>query len=162
LSTQTKIRNAEEQDIPVILNFIRQLAEYEKLSHEVVVNEELIKKSLFLSDHKAAYCILAFSDNQPAGFALYFKNFSTFKGRPGIYLEDLFVDPKYRGKGIGKKLLQELARRALESNFARLEWSVLDWNTPAIQFYESIGAKKMEEWFTFRMTEEAMTQFIDQ
>ncbi|MBC87335.1 MAG: N-acetyltransferase [Bdellovibrionaceae bacterium] len=162
MSTQTKIRNAEEQDIPVILNFIRQLAEYEKLSHEVVVNEELIKKSLFLSDHKAAYCILAFSDNQPAGFALYFKNFSTFKGRPGIYLEDLFVDPKYRGKGIGKKLLQELARRALESNFARLEWSVLDWNTPAIQFYESIGAKKMEEWFTFRMTEEAMTQFIDQ
>ena len=162
MSTQTKIRNAEEQDIPVILNFIRQLAEYEKLSHEVVVNEELIKKSLFLSDHKAAYCILAFSDTQPAGFALYFKNFSTFKGRPGIYLEDLFVDPKYRGKGIGKKLLQELARRALESNFARLEWSVLDWNTPAIQFYESIGAKKMEEWFTFRMTEEAMTQFIDQ
>ena len=162
MSTQTKIRNAEEQDIPVILNFIRQLAEYEKLSHEVVVNEELIKKSLFLSDHKAAYCILAFSDNQPAGFALYFKNFSTFKGRPGIYLEDLFVDPKYRGKGIGKKLLQELARRALESNFARLEWSVLDWNPPAIQFYESIGAKKMEEWFTFRMTEEAMTQFIDQ
>ncbi|HWE97067.1 MAG TPA: GNAT family N-acetyltransferase [Tepidisphaeraceae bacterium] len=149
------IRPATTADVPLILELIRGIAEYEKLSHEVVATEDLLREHLF-GPRPAAEVLLAFVDGRSAGFALYFPNFSTFLGRPGVYLEDLYVRPEWRGKGIGKALLREVARVAASRNCGRLEWSVLDWNEPAIQFYKSLGAVPMDEWTVHRVTGDAL------
>ena len=149
------LRAATSGDVPVILTCIRGLAEYEKLAHEVVATEALLRETLFGS-RPAAEVILAFHDDDAAGFALFFHSYSTFLARPGIYLEDLFVLPAFRGQGVGKLLLARLARLALDRGCGRLEWSVLDWNVDAIRFYESIGARAMSEWTTNRVTGQAL------
>ena len=149
------LRPATPQDAALILSFIRQLAEYERLGHEVVATEADLERDLF-GAHPAAEVILGFSDGEPAGFALFFHNYSTFLGRPGIYLEDLFVVPAHRGKGLGKTLLVHLARLAVARNCGRLEWSVLDWNEPALQFYRSLGAVGLDEWTVHRVAGPAL------
>jgi GNAT superfamily N-acetyltransferase len=154
-----RIAPATERDVPLILNFIRKLAEYEKLAHQVVATEDMLRDELFGS-RPAAEVLIAYWDEEPAGFALFFHNFSTFLGRRGIYLEDLFVDPAQRGKGIGKALLIHLAKIAKERACGRLEWSVLDWNKPAIDFYKSLGAVPLEDWTQFRLTGEALEKTI--
>lgn len=146
------IRKATENDIPTILHLITQLAIYEKLEHEVVATEETLKQTIFVQNY--AEVIIGEEDGQPVGFALFFHNYSTFLSKPGIYLEDLFVEVAHRGKSYGKKLLAELARIAKERNCGRVEWSVLNWNTPSIEFYKSLGAKPMDEWMVYRMTEQ--------
>lgn len=145
------IRFATERDVPLILKFIRGLAEYEKLTHEVTATEELLRRTLF-GDRQVAEVIVGDYEGEPVGFALFFHNFSTFLGRPGIYLEDLFVKPEARGRGFGRVLLTYLAKLARERNCGRVEWSVLDWNEPAIGFYKSLGATPMEEWTIYRLT----------
>lgn len=149
------IRPATEQDVPVILAFVKDLAIYEKLEHEVVANEALFREHLF-GDRPVAEVLIAEWDHEAVGFALFFNNFSTFLGRPGIYLEDLFVLPAMRGRGVGKSLLAYLAQLAVSRGCGRLEWSVLDWNEPAIQFYRSIGAAPMDEWTVQRLTGAAL------
>lgn len=155
------IRPATAADVAVILELIRGLADYEKLSSEVLATEEMLARSLFPSDGAppAAYCVLAESDGVAAGFALYFFNYSTFLARPGLYLEDLFVRPEFRGRGFGKALLLHLAKLANARGCGRMEWSVLDWNQPAIEFYESLGAKRMKEWQICRLTGETLRQY---
>ncbi len=143
------IRESDEHDIDLIISFIKELAVYEKMLDEVVVTNELLHEQLFVK--KTSHCVLAFEGEHPVGFALYFYNFSTFLGKNGLYLEDLFVKPVYRGKGYGKKILFHLLAIAKQQNCGRMEWSVLDWNTPAIDFYKSLGAKAMDEWTVFRM-----------
>ena len=150
-----RIVPATERDVAVILNFIRKLAEYEKLSHQVAATEELLRDTLF-GGRRVAEVLIAYLGDEPAGFALFFHNFSTFLGRPGIYLEDLFVEPAHRGKGIGKALLTEIAKIARERNCGRLEWAVLDWNRPAIDFYRGLGAVPLEDWTLFRVTGEVL------
>lgn len=147
------IRFAEEKDLDVIFNLIKELAEYEKLSGEVSVTKDILKKNLF-GERKFAEVIIAEVEGTPAGQALFFHNFSTFKGKPGIYLEDLYVKPEYRGKGIGKSLLNKLIETAKERNCARVEWAVLDWNKPAIDFYKKLGAVEMSDWLIYRFTED--------
>ncbi len=149
------IRQATEQDIPTILSFIRALAEYERLTHEVVATEESLRKTLF-GPRSYAEVVLACANGEPVGFALFFHNYSTFLGKPGIYLEDLFVLPDARGRGIGKSLLVWLARTAVERDCGRLEWAVLDWNEPSIGFYKSLGAVLKSEWQIFRLTGDAL------
>ena len=146
------IRETTEKDVPQIFQLIRELAEYEKLSDSVTADEELLKKSLFGQD-KYAYVIFAEYEGKIAGQALYFFNFSTFKGKPGIYLEDLYVRPEFRKNGIGKALLNYLIELARQKNCGRVEWVVLDWNQSAIDFYKSMGAKPMNDWIVFRLTE---------
>ena len=148
--SQIQFRFATPQDIPQILTYIKGLAEYEKMSDQVVATEELLQEWLF--DKKKAEVLLAEYQGNPAGFALFFHNFSTFLGRAGIYLEDLYVLPEYRGKGLGKGLLKKLAAIAVERGCGRLEWSCLDWNQPSIDFYRSMGAVPMEEWTVYRLT----------
>lgn len=145
------IRKAEPGDIPVIINLIKELAEFEKLSHLVTDSEEGLRESLF-GKEKFVEVYLAEYDGNIAGQALFFKNYSTFLGKPGIYLEDLYVKPEFRGKGIGKALLMKVISIAKERNYGRVEWSVLDWNKPAIDFYNSIGAVMLDEWKIFRLT----------
>jgi len=145
------LRSATADDAGLILDFIRQLAEYENLTHEMVTNEDQLRQSLF-GQRRVAEVVIASFDGEPAGFALFFHNFSTFLGRPGIYLEDLFVIPALRGQGIGQVLLSHLARLAVERGCGRLEWWVLDWNEPAIRFYERLGAQAMDEWTVFRLS----------
>lgn len=152
MSVELQIRQATIDDVSTILFFIRSLAEYEKLTHEVSATEELLKETLF-SGKVNAYALLGFWNSQPVCFAIYFYNFSTFKGKPGLYLEDVFVLPEMRGKGFGKQMLIELAKIAKANNCGRFEWSVLDWNEPAIRFYKSLGAKPMNEWTVFRLDE---------
>jgi GNAT superfamily N-acetyltransferase len=142
--------------VPVIAELIRGLARFEKLGHEVVMTEELLAAGLF-SARPYAEVVLAEDDGRPVGFALFFHNFSTFLGRPGIYLEDLFVLPEHRGKGIGRTLLAHLARLAVERGCGRMEWAVLDWNRDAIQFYERLGARPNSDWTVYRLTGEALT-----
>lgn len=149
------IKAATIDDVPVILSFIKKLADYEKLSHLVSATEEGLQAVLF-GARPYAETLIAYHENQPVGFALFFHNFSTFLGKPGIYLEDLFVDVEQRGKGFGKALLAHLAKLAQERDCGRLEWSVLNWNTPSIKFYESLGAEPMNEWTVYRMTGEAL------
>jgi GNAT superfamily N-acetyltransferase len=151
------IRAATRADVPVILELIQGLAEYEKLAHECVATEAAITESLF-GARPQAEVIIATADGTPAGFALFFPSYSTFLARQGIYLEDLFVKPAFRGRGIGKKLLIHLAGIAVERKCGRLEWSVLDWNKDAIRFYESLGAKAMDEWTVYRVTGPALAQ----
>jgi GNAT superfamily N-acetyltransferase len=152
---ELRIVSASEGDVAVILSFIRKLAEYEKLSTQVAATEELLRETLF-GARRVAEVLIAYLGDEPAGFALYFHNFSTFLGRPGIYLEDLFVEPVHRGKGIGKALLVEIAKIAKDRNCGRLEWSVLDWNQPAIEFYRRLGAIPMDDWTMFRVTGESL------
>ncbi len=154
-NTQTHLRPATIDDVPLILQYICELAEYERMLDQVVATEEMLRETLF-GPRPAAEVILCFDGENAAGFALFFHNFSTFRGRPGIYLEDLFVRPEYRGRGYGKMLLQALARLCVERNCARLEWAVLDWNTPSIEFYKSLGAVPMDEWKVFRLTGERL------
>jgi GNAT superfamily N-acetyltransferase len=149
------IRPANPADVPIIARLIRALAEYEKLSHEVVLREEDLHRHLF-GERRHAEVLLAEDEGRVVGFALFFHNYSTFLARPGIYLEDLFVLPESRGRGYGKALLSHLARVAVERGCGRFEWSVLDWNTPSIEFYESRGAVPQEGWTVFRVTGEAL------
>ncbi|OWK73960.1 GNAT family N-acetyltransferase [Flavobacteriaceae bacterium JJC] len=144
-----QIRKATENDTPVIFDLIKKLAVYEKLENDVITSVEELRKNIFSNNF--AKVLIAEEDGNPVGFALYFYNFSTFVGKPGIYLEDLFVEPEHRGKGYGKSLLIELAKIAKAENCGRFEWSVLDWNTPSIEFYKALGAKPMEEWTVFRL-----------
>ena len=149
------IRPATVEDVPSIAAMIRELAEYEHLSHEVSLDERLLAEHLF-GDRPYAQVLIAQDGAAIAGFALFFHNYSTFLGRPGIYLEDLFVRPAHRKHGHGKALLKQVAKLALERVCGRLEWSVLDWNTPSIEFYRSLGAKPMDEWTIYRVTGEQL------
>ncbi len=151
------IRPAERGDTALVFNFIRKLAEYEKLADEVVATEADIYEALFGATPRCV-CDLAFWDRKPAGFALWFYNFSTFRGKAGIYLEDLFVEPALRGHGIGKALLKHLAQRCLTEDLPRLQWWVLDWNKPSIDFYKSLGAEPQDEWTVFRVSGEALAR----
>ncbi|MBI5769831.1 MAG: GNAT family N-acetyltransferase [Verrucomicrobia bacterium] len=155
------LRSANAADVPLILDFIRALADYEKLSAEVTATAAQLRATLFPADGApVAHCVLAFAaDGAPAGFALYFFNYSTFLARPGLYLEDLFVKPEFRGRGYGKALLLHLARLAVRRGCGRMEWSVLDWNQPAIEFYESLGARRLKEWQICRLTGAALAQY---
>ena len=149
------IRKAGKEDVQLILGFIKKLAEYEHLSHEVVATPSDLDRYLF-GDEKVAEVVIGYEGELPVGFALFFHNFSTFLGKPGIYLEDLFVLEEHRGKGYGTELLAHLAALALERNCGRLEWAVLDWNEPSIEFYKSLGARMMNEWIVNRMTGESL------
>ncbi|HLJ73939.1 MAG TPA: GNAT family N-acetyltransferase [Thermoanaerobaculia bacterium] len=152
-----EIREATEADVPLILQFIKDLAEYERLAHKVVASEEGLRRTLF-GNPRFAEVVLAREDGEDVGFALFFHNYSTFLGSPGIYLEDLFVKPSMRGRGIGKALLGHLAHLATERGCGRVEWAVLDWNAPSIEFYKSIGAAPLDDWIIFRLTGEALTR----
>lgn len=155
-----KIREANEKDTLLILDFIKQLSIYEKLPNEVKATEEILHNSLFIE--KRAKVIVAIEDGKEVGFALYFYNFSTFMGRPGLYLEDLFVLESHRGKGYGKMLLSYLANIAIKENCTRFEWIVLDWNTPSINFYKSFGAAPLEDWTVFRLEGEKLHNLANQ
>ena len=150
-----QIRNASEQDVPLILQMIKGLAEYEKLSDQVVATEDGLREALF-GAHPSAEVVVGYAGDQPAGFALFFHNFSTFLGQRGLYLEDLFVLPEWRGRGLGRMLLAHLARIAVERNCGRMEWSVLDWNEPAMRVYRGIGATPLDDWTICRLTGDAL------
>lgn len=157
----TRLRAARPEDAALILELIRGLAEYERLAHQVVASEESLTRWLF-GERPMAEVLIAEHEGAAAGFALYFHNFSTFLGQPGIYLEDLFVRPTLRGRGIGRLLLSQLARLAVERGCGRLEWSVLDWNEPAIGFYRALGAEAMDEWTVYRVTGSALRELAAQ
>lgn len=154
------IREAVREDAPQILEFIKDLAAYEKMSDDVVATVEDIEHTVFAEQPKA-HCLIAEYDGQSAGFALYFYSYSTFLGKHGIYLEDLFVKPDFRGKRIGLGLLKYLSKVAVDNDCKRLDWSVLDWNEPAINFYDSIGAKPQKEWLGYRLTGESLSSFAE-
>jgi len=150
------IREAKLGDEAIILGFIKELAAYEKLSHEVIATEDHLRRTIFVAQPKA-FALIAEVDGEPVGFALYFFNYSTFMGRHGLYLEDLYVRESMRGGGFGKALLSRLAQIALDNDCGRMDWSVLDWNAPSIAFYKSLGAIAMDEWTVFRLTGEALS-----
>ncbi len=154
------LRFAEEQDAEQILELILALAEFEKLSHEVVADADTLRRTLF-GKRRVAEVLIAEYAGRTAGFALFFQSFSTFVGRPGIYLEDLFVKPEFRGNGIGREILAFLARLAVERNCGRLEWAVLDWNTRAIEFYKRLDARPMGDWTVFRLTGESLRNLAE-
>ena len=147
-----EIREAVEADIPLLLHYIKELAEYEKLSDIVEADKEVLRESMF-GDDSNTKALLAFYDDEPVGFAVYFYNFSSFVGRMGLYLEDLYIDPTMRGKGFGKAMLKRLAQIAVEKKCGRMEWVVLDWNESAIEFYKKLGAEKLDAWTTYRFNE---------
>jgi len=149
-----KLRFAEPNDVPLILGFIKELADYEKMSNDVVATEDVLRESLF--ERKIAEVIIGEYNNKPVGFALFFHNFSTFLGRPGIYLEDLYVKPEMREKGIGKVILSYLAKLAIDRKCGRLEWCCLDWNEPSIKFYKQLGAVSMDDWIVHRLSHGAL------
>jgi len=155
------IRAARPEDSALVFALVRELADYEKLSHEVDATEEMIAAALFCEQPRL-YCDIAEWEDVAAGFAVWFLNFSTFRGRPGIYLEDVFVRPEFRGRGIGKALLTRLARRCVHEGWTRFEWAVLDWNAPSIAFYKSIGAQVLDEWKICRLSGEALSRFAAQ
>jgi len=155
MAPDLRIEPATRDDVPLIVDLVKKLAAYERLEHEVVATEEDFREALFGAT-RAAEALLAYSGGQPVGFALYFSTFSTFVGRPGIYLEDIFVEPAHRGQGIGAALLARIAKIACDRNCGRLEWSVLTWNEPAIGFYERLGAQRMEGWRVFRLAGAAL------
>jgi GNAT superfamily N-acetyltransferase len=152
-----KIEKATAADVPLILSFIKGLAEYERLTHDVVATEETLRDTLF-GEKPFAEVVIAYDMDEAVGFALFFHNYSTFMARPGIYLEDLYVRPEARGKGFGRALLVHLAHLAKQRGCGRLEWAVLDWNEPAIKLYKSLGAVPMSEWTTFRLTGEDLSK----
>jgi GNAT superfamily N-acetyltransferase len=149
-----RIEPASERDLPLILKLIRNLAEYERIAHAVIATEETLRESLFTK--RVAEVLIGYAGDEPAGFAVFFQTFSTFLGVPGMYLEDIFVEPRWRRKGLGRQLLVRLATIANERGYGRVEWSVLDWNEPAISFYKALGAKPMDEWTMFRLTGESL------
>ena len=152
------VRPAEKRDVGVIMGFIRELADYERLAHEVIADEVSLERFLF-GDRPAAEALIAEYETTPVGFALFFHTFSTFVGRPGLYLEDLYVRPNMRGKGFGTLLLRHVAQLARERDCGRLEWAVLDWNEPAIRFYENLGARAMDDWTVYRLTDANLSEF---
>jgi GNAT superfamily N-acetyltransferase len=154
------IRSATEKDVPIILDLIKQLADYERLSHEVTATEEEIRDTLF-GARPAAEVLLASSEGDTVGFAVFFTNYSTFVAKPGLYLEDLFVKPHARGKGIGKALLARLAKIALERNCGRVQWEVLNWNKPSLGFYDALGAVPLSEWTTYRLDGEPLARLAE-
>ena len=149
-----RLEHATERDLPLILSLIRELADYEKMLDAVVATEEILRESLF--ERRVAEVVIGYSGDEPAGFAIFFRTFSTFLGVPGMYLEDLFVRPQFRRHGLGRQFLVHLARIATERRYGRIEWSVLDWNELAIGFYKGLGAKPMDEWTVFRLTGESL------
>ncbi len=153
------LRNAQRNDVGLILQFIRELADYEKMLSEVVADEATLEEWIF--DKQKAEVIFALEGEKEVGFALYFHNFSTFLGRAGIYLEDLYVKPEYRGKGYGKAILKKLASIAVERGCGRLEWWCLDWNKPSIDFYRSLGAEPMDDWTVYRIAGETLTNLAE-
>ena len=157
MNTDINFRYAERKDVALILQFIKELAEYEHMSDEVVANEELLEEWIF--DKKKAEVIFALEGQKEVGFALFFHNFSTFLGRAGLYLEDLFVRPEYRGRGYGKGILKKLASIAVERGCVRLEWCCLDWNQPSIDFYLSLGAQPLSDWTIYRIAGEKLLDF---
>jgi len=161
IKTDFEIRQAEEEDVPEILELIKALAEFENLSDEVVATEELLKITLF-GKNSPAEVQIAYDKNKTLGFALYFRTFSTFLGRPGIYLEDLYVRESARGKGVGEALLRRLAQRTREIGGGRLEWSVLNWNEAAIKFYKKMGASPLDEWTMFRVTGNKLKELAEE
>lgn len=154
-----EIKWATKVHTPIILELINELANFEKLANQLEVNEEKIAEYLF-GQKAFAECLLSFENNIPVGFALFFNNYSTFVGKPGIYLEDLFIKEKYRGKGYGKKMLLAIVKLAHENNCGRVEWSVLNWNQSAINFYESLGATPMKEWTVYRLNEDTINKLV--
>ncbi len=156
-----EIRTARVEDVPIILQLIRDLATYERAPNEVTATEEQLVEVLF-GPRPSAEVMLAFEEDTAVGFAVFFHNFSTWLGRPGLYLEDLFVKPEVRGKGYGRALLVHLAKIARERGCGRMEWAVLDWNDPAIQFYRKLGAKPMDEWTVFRLTSDGIAKLAEQ
>lgn len=160
MSERLRIAAARREDAGLVFAFIKELAEYERLADTVVVTEAMIEQALF-SARPAAEAVLAYWDDQPVGFAVFFTNFSTFVGRPGIYLEDLFVRPAARRNGIGRALLRHLAGLCTQRNYGRLEWAVLDWNQPAIEFYKSLGAVPMDQWTVFRLAGEPLKNLAE-
>lgn len=161
LASGARLRFANAADVPAILGFIRELADYEQLRHEVTASEATLSATLF-GDPRYAEVILAEVDNQPVGMALFFHNYSTFLAQPGIHLEDLYVQPEHRGSGLGKALITRLAQLAVERHCGRLEWQVLDWNEPARRFYRSLGAKPLDGWLTKRVTGDTLEQMAAQ
>lgn len=157
---QITVRKAGVRDAGIILGFVKDLAEYEKALDEVVATKEDIKKSMF-GPKSSFHGLICSINGKPAGFAVYFYSYSTWLGKPGLYLEDLFVSLEFRGNGAGKALLKELAKIAVKQGCPRFEWSVLDWNTPAIEFYESLGAEAQKEWVRYRLSGEALSAFAD-
>lgn len=155
-----KLRNAKKEDSGLIIQYIKELAEFERLSHECDAKPESIQKWLF-GENPRAECLLAQWEGKPAGFALYFYNFSTFLGKPGIYIEDVFIRPEFRRKGIAKKIFGHLAQKALAEGCGRLEWSVLDWNSDAIELYKSFGAQQLNEWITQRVSGSALEKLAN-
>lgn len=151
-----KLRKAQPEDVGLVLSFICQLAEYEKMLDQVEADEETLYHSLFVK--KAAHVLIAEEDGEPVGFALYFFNFSTFVGRPGLYIEDVFIRPEYRGKGYGKAIFRHLANVALDENCGRMEWICLDWNESALRFYRSMGAVPMDEWTVQRLNDDKLRE----
>lgn len=159
MATSFQIDAATVADVPDILRLIRALAEYEKLLHKVVATEADLRESLF-GPQPAGECLVARVEGRPVGMAIYFRNLSTFLGKPGLYLEDLFVEPEYRGLGIGRGLLRAVAKSAVDRGYTRVDWSVLDWNEPAIRFYKSLGALPIDEWTIYRLQDRALTGFV--
>ena len=160
IPSEFRIAPATEGDIPTILRFVKGLAEYEGLAHEVVATEEDLRESLF-GPRASTEAVIAYGGAEPVGFAVFFQNYSTFLGRSGLYLEDLFVLPEWRGRGLGRALLGYVARVAVTRDFGRLEWSVLDRNEPAIRFYQALGARPMDEWTIYRLTGKALEQLAE-
>jgi GNAT superfamily N-acetyltransferase len=155
---ELSIRCATPDDLTLILDFVKELADYEKALHEVKATTQDLRSALF-GEHAKAYCVICESDGKPAGFALYFYNFSTWLGKFGLFLEDLYVTPSHRGTGAGKALLKHLAKLAVDNDCGRFEWNVLDWNEPSIKFYESFGAKPQSEWIGYRLSGQALADF---
>jgi GNAT superfamily N-acetyltransferase len=158
--TNFEIRRAAEGDAPLLLAFIKELAEYERLAHAVTATEEILRESLF-GRERAAEALIGYYEYEPVAFAIFFHNFSTFVGRRGLYLEDLFVRPAYRGRGFGRAMLAHLAKLAIERNCGRFEWAVLDWNESAIRFYKNLGAVPLDDWTTFRLTGDALKRLAE-
>lgn len=159
MSRSVCIEAARVEDVADILRLIRALAEYEKLLHKVVATEADLRESLF-GPQPAGECLVARVDGRAIGMAIYFRNLSTFLGKPGIYLEDLFVEPEFRGLGVGRALLRAVAKIAVDRGYSRMDWSVLDWNEPAIRFYKGLGALPIDEWTIFRLQDEALASFV--
>lgn len=153
--TPFRLEQAHEKDAALILHLIKELAVYEKLAHEVVSTEDQLREALF-GPRPAAEVVIAYAGDEPAGFAMFFQTFSTFVGRPGMYLEDLFVVPKWRGRGLGRRLLAHLARIAVDRGYGRMEWSVLDWNELALRVYRAVGARAMDEWTVHRLSGDSL------
>ena len=159
MESNVHFRYAERNDVSLILHFIKELADYENMLHDVVADEQLLEKEIF--DKQKAEVIFVLEEDKEAGFALFFHNFSTFLGKSGLYLEDLYVKPEYRGKGYGKAVLKKLASIAVERGCGRLEWCCLDWNQPSIDFYLSLGAKPMSDWTIYRLTGDTLLQLAE-